>query len=33
MDKLAFMQEIERDAARRTEERKQRETVSQNLRK
>lgn len=33
MDKLAFMQEIERDAARRAEERKQRETVAQNLRK
>lgn len=33
MDKLAFMQEVERDAVRRTEERKQREAIAQNLRK
>lgn len=33
MSKTAFMTEIERDAARRADERKQRETVAQNLRK
>ncbi|XP_055324903.1 tetratricopeptide repeat protein 12 isoform X2 [Sitodiplosis mosellana] len=33
MEKLAFMQEVERDAARRAEERKEREAVAQNLRK
>lgn len=33
MSKTAFMAEIERDAARRADERKQRETVAQNLRK
>lgn len=33
MDKLAFMQEMERDADRRANERKQREAVAQNLRK
>lgn len=33
MDKLAFMSEVERDAKRRTKERKQREEVAQNLRK
>lgn len=33
MSKEDFMAEIERDAARRGDERKQRETVAQNLRK
>lgn len=33
MSKAAFMAEIERDAARRADERKQRESVAQNLRK
>ncbi|XP_031620138.1 tetratricopeptide repeat protein 12 [Contarinia nasturtii] len=33
MNRLTFMQEVERDAKRRTEERKQRESVGQNLRK
>lgn len=33
MDKVAFMQEVERDAARRHDERKEREAVAQNLRK
>lgn len=33
MTKMNFMNEIERDAARRTEERKEREAVAQNLRK
>lgn len=33
IDKLTFMQEVERDAVRRTEERKQREAIAQNLRK
>lgn len=33
MDQLAFMQEVERDAARRADERKQRESIAQNLRK
>lgn len=33
MDKMAFMQEVERDAVRRAEERKERESVAQNLRK
>lgn len=33
MSKTAFMDEIERDAARRADERKQRENVAQNLRK
>lgn len=33
MEKLKFLEEIERDAARRNEERKEREAVAQNLRK
>lgn len=33
MEKLKFLEEIERDAARRNDERKQREAVAQNLRK
>lgn len=33
MSKMAFMQEVERDAAQRYEERKDREAVAQNLRK
>lgn len=33
MEKLKFLEEIERDAARRNEERKDREAVAQNLRK
>lgn len=33
MDQLAFMEEVERDALRRSEERKERQTMAQNLRK
>lgn len=33
MGKMAFMAEMERDAAKRTKERKEREAVAQNLRK
>lgn len=33
MTKMSFMNEVERDAARRAEERKEREAVAQNLRK
>lgn len=33
MGKWAFMQEIERDAARRADERKERQAIAQNLRK
>lgn len=33
MGKMAFMGEMERDAARRTKERREREDVAQNLRK
>lgn len=32
MNKLAFMEEVERDAIRRAEERKERQAVAQNLR-
>lgn len=33
MGKWAFMEEVERDAARRTDERKERQEIAQNLRK
>lgn len=33
MDKMAFMQEVERDAAHRAKERSERESIAQNLRK
>lgn len=33
MDQFAFMEEVERDALRRSEERKERQTMAQNLRK